>query len=264
MNNKLKSKTHIGVPLDEACFTAKRLQKSLNNSTSRALLDDARKSIHFNGKAPGDYNLPSLTGSKPLPDSRNTNAPSFSMGRRSKMPFISSKHLNSIITREEHVNPEISVFDYYQSRNLKLKGLYTIEQGKVDAFMSLDQKLASAFSPSKNKHVKIGFTLNKLLAGSPGPQHVLLSDLEQDPKWEYKGSKAAKIGSHTKEFDKDRQFYANLLHLNKSKESPGPGAYDNEVDPCSPKRVRDNSPRQRKLNKSIDLTAAKKLDGAFE
>lgn len=178
MNNKLKTKTHVGIPLDEAGFSHQRREKSLNNSTSRALLDDARKSLHFNGKAPGDYNLPSLTGSKPLADSRNQNAPSFSMGRRSKMPFISSKHLGSFIVREEHVKPEISVFDYYDSRNSKMRGLQTMDQDKANAFKSLDQQLASAFSPSKNQKKKtgkqIGFTLNKLLAGSPGPQSQLL------------------------------------------------------------------------------------------
>lgn len=103
------------------------------------MLDDARKSLHFNGKGPGDYNLPSLTGNKPYADSRNQNAPSFSMGRRSKMPFISSKHLNSFIIKEEHVRPEISVFDYYDSRNAKMRGMQTIDQDKIDAFRSLDQ-----------------------------------------------------------------------------------------------------------------------------
>jgi hypothetical protein len=69
----------------------------------------------------------------------------------------------------------------------------------------------------------------------------MISDLDQNVKWNYKYSKAGKIGSNTKEFDKDKQFFANLLHMNKSKDVPGPGSYDNEIEPLSPKKVRDSS-----------------------
>jgi hypothetical protein len=84
------------------------------------------------------------------------------------------------------------------------------------------------------------FTINKLMTHVPGPANYRLSDLEPAEKWNYKTSKAYIIGKHPKEFDKDKQMFSNLLHLNKGRDCPGPGAYNNEVEPLSPKKVRDN------------------------
>lgn len=87
------------------------------------------------------------------------------------------------------------------------------------------------------------------MAGGPGPANAQMSDLEPNKKWGYKYSKAGIIGNKTKEFEKDRQYFANLLHLNRSRDVPGPGEYDNEVEPCSPKKTRDDgiSPRRKRL-----------------
>ena len=104
---------------------------------------------------------------------------------------------------------------------------------------------------------------------TPGPANYLLTDQEKNEKWNYKSSKASIIGSNKKEFDKDKQYFANLSFLNKSKAVPGPGQYNNEVEPISPKKLRDSliSPKRKKLmravqklekkNKSVDLTSAK-------
>jgi|JI10StandDraft_1071094.scaffolds.fasta_scaffold1633343_1 hypothetical protein len=83
----------------------------------------------------------------------------------------------------------------------------------------------------------------------PGPNNYKF--IENDPhesKWQLKTSKAYIIGKHPKEFDKDRQMNESLLFLNKGKLGPGPCAYNNEVEPISPKKVRDNmiSPKRKR------------------
>lgn len=83
----------------------------------------------------------------------------------------------------------------------------------------------------------------------PGPNNYKFSELDpHEAKWNLKSSKAYIIGKHPKEFDKDKQMNPGLLYLNKGTLGPGPGGYNNEVEPISPKKVRDNmiSPKRKK------------------
>ena len=100
--------------------------------------------------------------------------------------------------------------------NLKIKT--KVKGPKIlPEFRTLDHELSRELSPAKpseNTKNRSDFILNKLMAGGPGPAGKLISDLEQNKKWEYKNSKAGIIGNKTKEFEKDHQYFANLLHLN--------------------------------------------------
>jgi len=73
MINKLKTKTHDGRGILEEISPGRNNlnDKNLNNSNSKSILDEIRRSNHYNGTGPGDYNLPSLTGGNKMPDSRN-------------------------------------------------------------------------------------------------------------------------------------------------------------------------------------------------
>jgi len=73
MINKLKTKTHEGRGILEEISPSRNIiqDKSLKVSNSRSILDEIRRSNHYNGTGPGDYNLPSLTGGNKMIDSRN-------------------------------------------------------------------------------------------------------------------------------------------------------------------------------------------------
>jgi hypothetical protein len=89
-----------------------------------------------------------------------------------------------VITRDEHLSMDITPFYHYDNNNIGKNTIGgKIGKSKVkiikakdlinDPFFKVNQTLDADLSPNKGplvrKSHRIDFTLNKLLAGSPGP-----------------------------------------------------------------------------------------------